>query len=80
VSRAALIAAVSVLASCAIADHGIAFDEDARDAHREALTEWCHMVGPCVPGASGLMPAPGVTLPAYTEECGYLPPVYGTDC
>jgi hypothetical protein len=81
VSRAALLAAVAVLASCAVADHGIAFDQDdvdARELHREHLAEWCRMVGPCESGRGGLVPL--APLPAYTEACGYLPPVYGDDC
>lgn len=59
----------------------VAFDEDDRSAHREALTEWCRVVGPCVVGPLGdPVPALGVTLPEYTEWCGYLPPAYGDDC
>lgn len=76
--RAAILAAAVILAGCAVADRGIAFDQDdvdARAEHRQAVAEWCRMIGPCTDG----MPAPGA-LPAYTEACGYLPPVYGDDC
>ena len=82
-SRAAIVAAVAVLAGCAVADRGIAFDQDdvdARELHLEHLAEWCRLIGPCVSGRAGLMPAPGSSLPEYTEHCGYLPPIYGSDC
>lgn len=77
-SRAAIIAAAIVLAGCAVADHGLAFDQDdvdAREIHREHLAEWCRLIGPCTDG----MPEPGA-LPEYSEACGYLPPIYGSDC
>lgn len=79
--RAATLAALVVLAGCATADHGIAFDTDdidQRAAQREALAEWCRMVGPCESGPGGLMPL--APLPQYSEACGYLPPLYGSDC
>jgi hypothetical protein len=87
-SRAALVAAVAVLASCAVADHGIAFDEGDRDAHAQHMEEWCRYVAVaegrtlCLRAANGsLVPGPSAPpLPVYSEACGYLPPVYGDDC
>jgi hypothetical protein len=76
-----IVAALIVLGGCATADRHLAFDQDevdARAAQRTALEEWCRMIGPCEEGRGGLIPL--APLPPYTEECGYLPPVYGSDC
>ena len=68
-----------LLTGCATVPHDV--DDDARAAHRAHLAEWCQHVGPCVTGRNGPMPAPGApTLPIYSDTCGYLPPVYGSDC
>ena len=76
---AAVLAAVLSLASCATTDRELGvYDETDREAHTAALAEWCRMVGPCEQGAAGLIPL--APLPAYDESCGYLPPIYGTDC
>ncbi len=68
-----------VLTGCAITSHDL--NDDARVAHREHLAEWCRVVGPCVTGWGGMMPAPEApALPVYDDVCGYLPAVYGDDC
>lgn len=81
---AAIVAALAIVAGCATPSHELAFDRDdvdARELQREHMAQWCRMVGPCESGRGGLQPAPGAPpLPAYTEACGYLPPVYGDDC
>jgi hypothetical protein len=83
VRRAAVLAgAMLALAGCVA--RAAAFDVDdasQRAEHREALAEWCSVVGPCVSGPGGQMPAPDAPpLPEYDEACGYLPPAYGDDC
>ena len=77
---AASLALMAVLGGCALqpAVEARWDDEGDRRAHREALAEWCAQVGPCEAGRGGLMPL--APLPLYTDECGYLPPVYGDDC
>ena len=68
-----------LLSGCATVPHDV--DDDARVAHRAHLAEWCRYVGPCITGRGGPMPAPGApSLPIYSDTCGYLPPVYGSDC
>jgi len=75
VTRAALVAALALLTGCAT-PHAFDLDDvEARAAHREAVAEWCELVGPCTDG----MPPAGA-LPVYSEACGYLPPLLGDDC
>lgn len=50
--------------------------EDTRRAHAEHVAEFCtYHADKCTDG----MPHPGA-LPAYSEACGYLPPILGDDC